>query len=90
MIGTSVTDGASAQVDLRIQDGTSSGTIILDSAQFEITRVGEVTYVKADGARERLGIPPEMHRLGRRSVAQAWPAGGLRTGGFSLDSFASS
>jgi hypothetical protein len=49
VIGTSVTDGASAEVDLRIiQDGSSSGTITLEGAQFEITRVGEVTYVKAD------------------------------------------
>jgi hypothetical protein len=90
VIGTSVTDGASAQVDLRIiQDGSSSGTITLDGAQFEITRVGEVTYVKADeGARERLGIPPEMQRLGTGRWLKLSPQEASGLEGFSLDSFA--
>ena len=87
--GTSTTDGTPAQVDLRIQDGSSSGTITWDGAHFEITRVGEVTYVKADeGALENLGIPPEMHRLGADRWLKLGPqeASGLEE--FSLNSFA--
>jgi hypothetical protein len=89
VIGTSVTDGASAEVDLRIQDGSSSGTITLDGAQFEITRVGEVTYVKADeGALESLGIPPEMLRRGTGRWLKLAPQEASALEGFSLDSFA--
>ena len=92
VIGTSVTDGGSAQVDLRIiQDGSSSGTMTLDGAQFEYTKVGEVTYVKADEeALASLGIPPEMQRLGADRWLKLSPqeASGLGLEGFSLDSFA--
>ena len=89
VIGTSVTDGASAQVDLRIQDGSSSGTITLEGAQFEITRVGEVTYVKADEeALESLGVPPEMPRLGADRWLKLGPQEASGLEGFSLDSFA--
>jgi hypothetical protein len=89
VIGTSVTDGASAEVDLRIQDGSSSGTITLEGAQFEITRVGEVTYVKADeGALASLGIPPEMQRLGAGRWLKLSPQEASGLEGFSLDSIA--
>jgi hypothetical protein len=87
--GTSITDGAPAQVDLRIQDGSSSGTITLEGAHFEITRVGDVTYVKADeGALESLGIPPEMQRLGAHRWLKPGPQEASGLEGFSLDSFA--
>ena len=90
VIGTSVTDGASAQVDLRIiQDGSSSGTMTLEGAQFEITRVGEVTYVKADEeALASLGIPPEMPRLGADRWLKLSPQEASALEEFSLDSFA--
>ena len=86
--GTSTNDGTPAQVDLQIQNGSSSGTISLEGAQFEITRVGEVTYVKADeAALESLGITPEMHVGADRWLKLApQEASGLE--GFSLDSFA--
>jgi len=87
--GTSATDDTPAQVDLRIQDGSSSGTITLEGAQFEITRVGEVAYVKADeGALESLGIPPEMLRLGADRWLKLAPQEASALEGFSLDSFA--
>jgi hypothetical protein len=86
--GTSITDGTPAQVDLRIQNGSSSGTITLEGADFEITRVGEVIYVKADeAALESLGIPPEMHRLGADRWLKLAPQE-ASVEGFSLDSFA--
>jgi hypothetical protein len=87
--GTSITDGTPAQVDLQIQNGSSSGTITLEGAHFEITRVGEVTYVKADeAALESLGIPPEMHGLGADRWLKLAPQEASGLGGFSLDSFA--
>jgi hypothetical protein len=87
--GTGTTDGAPAQVDLRIQDGSSRGTITLDGAHFEITRVGEVTYVKANAeALESLGIPPEMQRLGADRWLKLDPQEASGLEGFSLDSFA--
>jgi hypothetical protein len=87
--GTSITEDTPAQVDLRIQDGSSSGTITLEGAQFEITRIGEVTYVKADeGALESLGIPPEMHRRGADRWLKLAPQEASALEGFSLDSFA--
>jgi hypothetical protein len=86
--GTSITDGTPAQVDLQIQNGSSSGTITLEGAHFEITRVGEVTYVKADeAALESLGIPPEMHSLGADRWLKLAPQE-TSVEGFSLDSFA--
>jgi len=88
VMGTSITDGTPAQVDLRIQNGSSSGAITLEGADFEITRVGEVTYVKADEAvLESLGIPPEMHRLGADRWLKLAPQE-ASVEGFSLDSFA--
>jgi hypothetical protein len=87
--GTGITDGTSAQIDLRIQDGSSSGTVTLEDAHFEITGVGEDTYVKGDEeALESLGIPPEMYRLGANRWLKLSPqeAPGLEV--FSLDSFA--
>jgi hypothetical protein len=87
--GTSISDGTPAQVDLRIQNGSSSGTITLEGAHFEITRVGEVTYVKADeAALESLGIPPEMHRLGADRWLKLAPQEASGLEGLSLDSFA--
>jgi hypothetical protein len=87
--GTSITDGTPAQVDLQIQNGSSSGTITLEGAHFEITRVGEVTYVKADeAALESLGIPPEMHGLGADRWLKLAPQEASGLEGFSLDSFA--
>ena len=86
VIGTSVTYGVSAQVDLRIiQDGSSSGTITLEGAQFEITRVGEVTYVKADEeALASLGVPPEMPRLGADRWLKLGPQEASGSGGVFL------
>jgi hypothetical protein len=87
--GTSISDATPAQVDLRIQNGSSSGTITLEGAHFEITRVGEVTYVKADeAALESLGIPPEMHRLGADRWLKLAPQEASGLEGLSLDSFA--
>lgn len=87
--GTSITDGAPAQVDLQIQNGSSSGTITLEGAHFEITRVDEVTYVKADeAALGSLGIPPEMHGLGADRWLKLAPQKASGLEGFSLDSFA--
>src|ERR687898_3102134 len=89
VMGTSITDGTPAQVDLRIQNGSSSGTITLKGAQFEITRVGEVIYVKADeAALESLGVPPEMHRLGADRWLKLAPQEASGLEGLSLDSFA--
>jgi hypothetical protein len=89
VMGTSITDGTPAQVDLRIQNGSSSGTITLEGADFEITRVGEVIYVKADeAALESLGVPPEMDGRGAGRWLKLAPEEASGLGGFSLDSFA--
>jgi hypothetical protein len=87
--GTGTTDGTPAQVDLRIQDGSSSGTITLEGSRFEITRIGEATYVKADeGGLESLGIAPEMHSLGAGRWLKLAPPEASGLEGFSVDSFA--
>jgi hypothetical protein len=58
-------------------------------AHVEITRVGDVTYVKADErALEGLGIPPEMQRLGADRWLKLGPQEASGLEGFSLDSFA--
>jgi hypothetical protein len=84
-----IIDSTPAQFDLRIQNGSSSGTITLEGAHFEITRVGEVIYVKADeAALESLGVPPEMHGLGADRWLKLAPQEASGLEGFSLDSFA--
>ena len=87
--GTGIADSTPAQVDLRIQNGSSSGTVTLEGADFEITRVGEVIYVKADeAALESLGVPPEMHGPGAHRWLKLAPEEASGLEGFSLDAFA--
>jgi hypothetical protein len=89
VMGTSITEGTPAQVDLRIENGSSSGSITLEGADFEITRVGEVIYVKADeAALENLSLPRELHRLGADRWLKLAPEEASGLEGFSLDSFA--
>jgi hypothetical protein len=87
--GTGIADGTPAQVDLRIQDGSSGGTITLKDARVEITRVGEETYVKGDeAAMGALGVQPEMHGLAADRWLRLTPQESSGLAGFSLDSFA--
>lgn len=87
--GTAISEGRPVEVDLRIQDGSSSGTIIIEAARLEITTVGSNAYVQGDQqALEVLGMPPASAQLGAnrwlKLSAQEAPA----LEGFSLDSFA--
>ena len=87
--GAGIADGAPARVDLRFQDGSSDGTVTLEEAQVEITRVGEETYVKGDeAALGTLGVQPEMHGLAANRWLRVTPQESSELAGFSLDSFA--
>jgi hypothetical protein len=46
--GMARSDGALIQLDLRIQSDASTGTVGLESTQFEMTRIGDDIYVRAD------------------------------------------
>jgi hypothetical protein len=48
VIGTGTSEGRPVKVDLRIQDGSSTGTITIDSARLEITTVGGDAYIRGD------------------------------------------
>jgi hypothetical protein len=87
--GTGVRDSRPVQVDLRIQDGSSRGTITIEGARLEITTVGPNAYVQGDQqALEVLGVPPAAAQLGagRPLKLSAQEAAALE--GYSLDSFA--
>jgi hypothetical protein len=87
--GTTIADGTPAQVDLRIQDGSSTGTITLRGAELEIIRVGDDAYVKGnEEALEGLGLPPEMLRPSANRWLKLNPQEVSKLEGFSLDSFA--
>jgi hypothetical protein len=87
--GTGIADGMPTQIDLRIEDGSSGGTITLGDAHFEITRVDDDAYVKGDeDALEALGVQPEMHHLGANRWLKLGPEELSGLEGFSLDSFA--
>jgi hypothetical protein len=87
--GTTIADGTPAQVDLRIQDGSSTGTITLGGAELEIIRVGDDAYVKGDEeALEGLGLPPDMLRPSANRWLKLDPQEVSKLEGFSLDSIA--
>jgi hypothetical protein len=46
--GMARSDGALIRLDLRIQGDTSTGTVGLEGTQFEMTRIGDDVYVRAD------------------------------------------
>jgi hypothetical protein len=81
--------GTPAEVDLRIQDGSGHGTITLEDARVEITRVDDVTYVKGDeDALVALGVQPDVPGLAANRWLQLGPRESSGLEGFSLDSFA--
>jgi hypothetical protein len=86
--GTSTSAGQPAEVDLRIQDGSSDGTITIEGTRLEITTVDSSLFVMGDHeALETLGVPPEAARLGADRWLELSPQqAGLE--GFSLDSLA--
>ncbi|HZD01986.1 MAG TPA: hypothetical protein VFA46_17875 [Actinomycetes bacterium] len=87
--GTGRSQGKPEQVDLRIQGNSSTGTIEMADAAFEITTVGPDTYLKADQrAWQAMGAPASLQRLagGRWVKLGAQQAGNVE--GLSLDSLA--
>ncbi len=87
--GTGAAGATPAEIDLRIQDGAGHGTITLEDARVEITRVDDVTYVKGDeDALGALGVQPDVHRLAANRWLKLGPQESSGLEGFSLDSFA--
>ena len=85
--GTGVRDGRPVELDLRIQDDSSHGTIMIEDARLEITTVGANAFVQGgQKALEALGISPAAAALGagRWLKLSAQEAAALE--GFSLDS----
>ena len=87
--GTGVREGRPVQVDLRIQDGSSRGTITIEGARLEITTVGPNAYVQGDQrALEVLGVPPAAAQLGAGRSLKLTAQEAAPLEGYSLDSFA--
>jgi len=87
--GTGVREGRPVQVDLRIQDGSSRGTITIEGARLEITTVGPNAYVQGDQqALELLGVPPAAAQLGAGRSLKLTAQEAAPLEGYSLDSFA--
>jgi len=87
--GTGVREGRPVQVDLRIQDGLSRGTITIEGARLEITTVGPNAYVQGDQqALEVLGVPPAAAQLGAGRSLKLTAQEAAPLEGYSLDSFA--
>jgi len=87
--GTGVREGRPVQVDLRIQDGSSRGTITVEGARLEITTVGPNAYVQGDQqALELLGVPPAAAQLGAGRSLKLTAQEAAPLEGYSLDSFA--
>jgi hypothetical protein len=87
--GTGSAGGTPAEIDLRIQDGSSHGTITLEDTRVEITRVDDVTYVKGDeAALGTLGVQPELQGIAADRWLKFGPEQPAGLAEFSLDSFA--
>ena len=85
--GTGTSDSRPAQLHLHIQDGSSSGTIIVDGARVEITTIGRDAYLRSDQlGLQAVGTPAEAARPGaNRWLKYSQQAIGME--GYSLDSF---
>jgi hypothetical protein len=87
--GIGISEGSPVEVDLRIQDGTSHGTITIEDARLEITTVGTNAFVQGgQQALEALGIPPAAAQLGAGRWLRLSEQEASALEGFSLDSFA--
>jgi hypothetical protein len=65
VIASFTIDGQPVKSDLRIQDGSASGTVTIDSARVEFTRVGGDAYVRGDQqGLQAIGISAEAAGLG--------------------------
>jgi hypothetical protein len=85
--GTGVNEGRSVEVDLRIQDDSSNGTITIENARLEITTVGTNAFVRGgQEALEALGISPEAAALGAGRWLRLSAQEASALDGFSLDS----
>jgi hypothetical protein len=87
--GIGLSEGSPVEVDLRIQDSSSHGTITVEGAGLEITTVGNNAFVQGgQQALEALGIPPAAAQLGAGRWLKLSAQEALALEGFSLDSFA--
>jgi hypothetical protein len=87
--GTNAFGDGSAQIDLRIEGASGSGTLTVDGMQLAITRVRDVTYIKA-GQRmlKLLGAGPAAQRGGADRWLKLGPQQVTALEGFSVQELA--
>jgi hypothetical protein len=88
VVGTGTSEGSPLRIDLRIQDGSSSGTITIDDAGLEVTTLGDDAYIRGDQqVLQGIGVSAETARLGANRWLKSSPQQ-LGLEGFTLDAFA--
>jgi hypothetical protein len=86
-VGTGTSDGRPARLDIRIQDGSASGTITIDGAPVEITTVGSDAYIRGDQqGLQAIGVSAETAHMAANHWLKSSPQE-LGLEGFTLDSF---
>lgn len=87
--GTGVFKGDAMQIDLRINGTSSSGALTSEGVQFEITRIGDITYIKAGRqALKKLGASAAARRVGADRWLKLGPQQVTYLEGFSLGELA--
>ena len=87
--GTGVVDGSAHQIDMRIEGASGTGTLMLDGTRLDITKVGNVTWIKASRrALKALGVPPALRRAGAGRWLELDPERVTSLEGFSVKDLA--
>jgi hypothetical protein len=87
--GTRVSDGDSVEFDLRIDGTSSSGALRAEGVQLGITRIGNITYIKAGRrALKKLGVSRAVRRVGAGRWLKLGPQQVTNVEGFSLGDLA--
>jgi len=82
-------DGQPARIELRMQGGSSSGTVEMAGSSFQLTKVGDDVYLKGDErALTELGVPAETQRSAANKWLKLAPEQVTLLEGFSIDDIA--